>query len=278
METPNETDKPIPLSIVIRTFNSGGTLGAVLKRLDREAHDQLVVVDSGSTDSTLALAAQAGAEIVHLPAKEFTYGRSLNKGFEAARHEWVLVLSSHCIPMRGDMLGVYRRALRRFPDTVAAAVGPVLWSELDRKLARGITLYDDADLRYGFGFGAGNPNSLYRRDLWRRHSFDETLPAAEDLEWYAWAVRNGLVVAAVHEAEVRYASRRSWRVLYRKGRLDHRICSRFLAVERPSLGILVAHTAKLLLYGCMGRIDIGGLKGSFFHYLGAWVEAKKPRA
>lgn len=278
METPNETDRPIPLSIVIRTFNSGATLGSVLKRLDLDARDQLVVVDSGSTDGTLAMAAQAGAEIVHVPVNEFTYGGSLNKGFAAARHEWVLVLSSHCIPVRDDMLGVYRKALRRFPDSVAAAVGPVLWSELDRKLAHGITLYDQADLGHGFGFGAGNPNSLYRRTLWQRHPFDEILPAAEDLEWYWWAVRNGLVVAAVHEAEVRYASRRSWRVLYRKGRLDHRICSRFLVPERPSLGILVTHTAKLFLYGCTGRIDMGGLKGSFFHYLGAWVEARNTRA
>ena len=167
--------------------------------------------------------------------------------------------------------------MRRFQDTVAAAVGPVLWCELDRKLAHGITAYDAADLRHGFGFGAGNPNSLYRRELWQKHPFDETLPTAEDLEWYTWAVRNGLIVAAVHEAEVRYGSRRSWRVLYRRGRLDHRIGCRFLDVEQPSLGILVTHTAKLVLYWCMRRIDIHGLKGSFFHYLGVWVEAKSPQ-
>jgi len=42
-----------PVSIVIRTLNAAETLGEVLLGLHRGESDQLIVVDSGSTDGTV---------------------------------------------------------------------------------------------------------------------------------------------------------------------------------------------------------------------------------
>ena len=44
------------ISILIRTFNSAGTLPSVLDRLELQPEDEIIIVDSGSTDATLAIA------------------------------------------------------------------------------------------------------------------------------------------------------------------------------------------------------------------------------
>lgn len=268
----------IPFSVVIRTLNSASTLRPVLEALKLAPGDQLIVVDSGSTDGTLDLVRQYKGEIVPMQADQFTYGRALNIGFERARHDWVLALSSHTVPVRPDFLELYRRAVAtQFTARVAAAVGPLLMSEFDTTLPGGITYFEQADFRRGFGFGAGNPNSLYRRSLWRQRGFDEALPGGEDLEWYVWALSQGHQVAAVHAAEVRYISRRPAGAFYRKGRVDHRISARLIEAHQPSLPGIVIRCAKLVLYAAMGRVDWHGAKGSLFHCLGTYVEARALR-
>ena len=177
-----------PISIVIRTLNAAETLGAVLAKLDRGATDQWIVVDSGSTDGTLEIAQKYGAEVIPIRKEDFSYGRALNRGFNAARHDWILSLSAHTIPAHADFLESYGQAIGRFPKSVTAAVGPIL-GEFDAALSGGITLFQGNDLRRGFGFGAGNPNSLYLRSAWQRRPFDEKIGGGEDLQWYFDALK-----------------------------------------------------------------------------------------
>ncbi|MFM7803702.1 MAG: glycosyltransferase [Verrucomicrobiota bacterium] len=261
------------LSIVIRTLDAADTLGEVLGQLRRDPDDQLIVVDSGSTDGTVELARGQGAEIVPIARGEFTYGRALNRGFAAARHAWVLSLSAHTVPAGAGFLDAYRRAIGRFPGTVTAAVGPIL-GEFDAALSGGITYFEGDDLRRGFGFGAGNPNSLYRADAWRGRPFDEEIGGGEDLQWYFDALAAGETIAAVHAAGVHYRNRRSMRAFYRKGRVDFRAMARFIEPHRPSLAGLVIRAAKLALYVPMGRVDWSGAKGSLAHCLGTYLEAR----
>ena len=261
------------LSIVIRTLDAADTLGDVLGQLRRDRADQLIVVDSGSTDRTVTLARDAGAEIVPIRRDEFTYGRALNRGFAAARHAWILSLSAHTVPADPGFLDAYRRAIGRFPGSVTAAVGPIL-GEFDAALSGGLTLFEGDDLRKGFGFGAGNPNSLYQTEAWRRRPFDEEIGGGEDLQWYFDALAAGETIAAVHAAAVHYRNRRSMRAFYRKGRVDYRAMARFIEPHRPSLAGIVIRAAKLALYVPLGRVDWAGAKGSLAHCLGTYVEAR----
>ena len=262
-----------PISIVIRTLNAAETLGAVLAELDRGATDQWIVVDSGSTDGTLEIAQKYGAKVIPIRKEDFSYGRALNRGFNAARHDWVLSLSAHTIPADRFFLESYRRAIGRFQESVTAAVGPIL-GEFDAALSGGITFFEADDLRRGFGFGAGNPNSLYRRSAWQRRPFDEEIGGGEDLQWYFDALKAGETIAAVHAAGVHYRNRRSMRAFYQKGRVDYRAMARFFEPHRPSLPGIFIRAAKLALYLPLGRVDWAGAKGSLAHCVGNYVEAR----
>ncbi len=54
--------------------------------------DEVVVVDSHSTDATAALAAALGARVVQMPFNGF--GELRNRAIEACRHEWIFSLDS----------------------------------------------------------------------------------------------------------------------------------------------------------------------------------------
>jgi glycosyltransferase involved in cell wall biosynthesis len=79
-----------PLSAVLITRNAAGILEPCLESL--AFVDEIVVVDSGSTDGTQELARKRGARVV---AKEWLgYGRQKQFAVEQARHDWVLCVDS----------------------------------------------------------------------------------------------------------------------------------------------------------------------------------------
>ena len=79
-----------PLSLVVTTYNSAATLA---RCLDSAAFaDEIVVLDSGSTDATPAIAAARGARIaVHAFDG---YGPQKQRAIDLARHDWVLLLDA----------------------------------------------------------------------------------------------------------------------------------------------------------------------------------------
>ncbi len=268
---------PAPgISVVIRTLDSASTLGKVLARLDLTPDDELVIVDSGSSDGTLAMAASAGARIVRMRREEFTYGGALNLGFETASRPWVLSLSSHCVPVRGDLLVRFRKAAMRFGPEVAAAVGPIV-GEFPSPLPDGVTLYHPGELAKGFGFGAGNPNCLYRRAAWERRPFNPDGSPGEDFQWYFAAMGAGEVIAAVHAAAVEYASRRSMVAFYQKGRLERRFTSRLFEVHQPSIAGWLVRILKMAAFVALRRMHWRTAMGSVAYYAGMLAEARADR-
>jgi glycosyltransferase involved in cell wall biosynthesis len=79
-----------PLSAVILTHNSAETIEATLAALTW--CDEIVVVDSGSVDSTLTVCARFGARILHRPLDGF--GAQKRFATEQARNDWVFVVDS----------------------------------------------------------------------------------------------------------------------------------------------------------------------------------------
>jgi glycosyltransferase involved in cell wall biosynthesis len=80
----------MPLSGVVTTFNNAATLDACLASL--AFCDELVVLDSDSTDATREIAARHGASVSVQPFQG--YGPQKQSAIDLARHDWVLLLDA----------------------------------------------------------------------------------------------------------------------------------------------------------------------------------------
>jgi hypothetical protein len=80
----------MPLSAVIITKNAATQIGACLASL--AFADELLVVDSGSTDGTVEIAKAAGARV--LQAEWLGFGRQKQFAVTHAAHDWVLCLDA----------------------------------------------------------------------------------------------------------------------------------------------------------------------------------------
>lgn len=79
-----------PISAVVITKNADRHLAAVLAAADFCA--ERLVLDSGSTDGTIAIARAAGARIEHQAF--LGYGPQKRRAVELARHDWILSLDA----------------------------------------------------------------------------------------------------------------------------------------------------------------------------------------
>jgi glycosyltransferase involved in cell wall biosynthesis len=79
-----------PLSVVVTTYNNARTLGACLASVAWA--DEIVVLDSGSTDATAAIAAGFGARVAVQPFQG--YGAQKRAALARASHPWALLLDA----------------------------------------------------------------------------------------------------------------------------------------------------------------------------------------
>jgi glycosyltransferase involved in cell wall biosynthesis len=79
-----------PLSVVVLTKNEEALIERCIDGV--RFADEIVVVDSGSTDRTRELAAQKGAVVIE--QEWLGWSRQRNRGAEAARNDWIFVLEA----------------------------------------------------------------------------------------------------------------------------------------------------------------------------------------
>jgi len=80
-----------PISAVVITYNEESDLPEAIKSLQGVA-DEIVVVDSGSTDRTCQIARELGARVI--PRVFTNFGEQKNFAAEQAAHDWVLSLDA----------------------------------------------------------------------------------------------------------------------------------------------------------------------------------------
>ena len=173
------------VSVVIRAKNEADSIGRVLDLLKaqeiREREVELIVVDSGSSDGTPALAREHGAQVIEIPAASFTFGGALNTGCAAASAPVMLALSAHAFPPDTGWLA---RMLDCFADPRVACCYGVDNSPEGGALHERV-VQDAEHARRHWHWGYGNPAGAFRAELWRERPFREDMPGTEDREW-AW--------------------------------------------------------------------------------------------
>ncbi len=226
-------------SFVVRTRNSAATIEATLTSVRSQTIPaEIVIVDSGSTDETLRIAGPLSDRVVPIARTDFTYGRALNLGVEAATGGLVVALSSHCTLPRQDWLEL---AADHFQLSTLAAVSGFPLDSAGRLLSRARPVtWSDVEIDPGWGYS--NHAGILRRSAWQRHPFDEQLIACEDKEWMYRVMEDGWTVLVDPRLTVSTSHRRGagFVSLYRRVYREHRVLAELLTYDAPGWGGLAA--------------------------------------
>jgi rhamnosyltransferase len=209
-------------SIVIRAYNEEKHIGRLLTGIMQQTLSdfEIVLVDSGSTDGTIAVASQYPIRLVSISPEEFTFGRALNRGIEAGQGEFIVITSAHCYPMYPDWL---EQLLAPFRDPdVALSYGKQRGGDSNhysehqwfRKYFPEVSIP-----RQGHPY-CHNANAAIRRVLWEKHPYNENLTGLEDLAWGSWAMEQGYGIAYQAEAEVIHPHEESFTQVYNRYRRE----------------------------------------------------------
>lgn len=249
---------PIAASIVIRAYNEAQHINRLLDGICQQnlANYEIILVDSGSTDGTPELAAQyierraaapaqgtaaqypAPLTIVHIQPDEFTFGRSLNRGIQAAKGEYIVIASAHVYPVYPDWL---ERLLAPFADSKVGltygkqrGAATTHFSE-HQVFAHWFPDSPQAPLYQNHPF-CNNANAAIRRSLWEQHPYDETISGLEDLAWANWLLQNNHAIVYVPEAEIIHVHQETPGRVYNRYRREAMAFKRIFPHEHFGLG------------------------------------------
>ena len=235
------------VSIIIRTLNEERYLHELLNAIERQVSEkfriEVLVVDSGSSDSTLNIARAFDVNIVFIEKDNFSFGRSLNLGCSCAAGEFFVFVSGHCIPVREDWLDSLVSPLL---DDCAYSYG--------RQMPRDTTKFSEQQLFLKFfplesrmpqrGIFCNNANAAIRRDAWERFRFDEGLPGCEDMALGLQLVGAGLNIGYVAQAAVFHIHDENWRQVTRRFEREaialRHILPEIRVTMREAIGFLLA--------------------------------------
>lgn len=207
-------------SIVIRTYNEQRYLEELLQAIHFQKTDDLqyevIIVDSGSTDKTLEIAEKFNCNIVHIKKSEFTFGRSLNIGCNAAQGDYLVFISGHCVPTNDFWLINLVNPL---------IIGDVVFT-YGRQVGGQTTKFSEHLLFEKFfpsisqipqkGYFCNNANSALLKQVWKSYPFDESLTGLEDMYLAKQLVEAGMLIGYVAEAPVYHHHDEPWSTVKRR--------------------------------------------------------------
>lgn len=202
------------VSIVIRTYNEEKYLDELLSAIQLQNYNyeiEVVLVDSGSTDQTLEIAEKFDCRTVHIKKSDFTFGRSLNYGCDAANGEFLAFISGHCIPK--DEYWIKNLVQPYKEGSIMMSYGRQIGVEETKFSEHQIfsKYFPDYDMVPQDGFFSNNANSSIRKIAWEKNQFDEELTGLEDMYWAKQMVEKGYKIAYKSDATVYHIHEETWR-------------------------------------------------------------------
>lgn len=122
------------VSVVIPTKNAGDEFRNTLEKIKAQRgfrELEIVVVDSGSADTTPTLAERYGAKVFFIDPKEFNHGKVRNIGAENAGGDYLVFMSQDVVPVGETCIYEIVRVMNRDVGIAAATIKQVPRSDAD---------------------------------------------------------------------------------------------------------------------------------------------------
>ena len=227
-------------SVIVRARDMAPTIVAALRSLrDQTVEVEVVLVDSGSTDATVALARPYCDKVVQMPPASFSYGRALNVGAAEGSGDICFALSAHRVAPGRQWV---EHSLEAYADPqVVATMGETCGPDgvpLDGPVTYRLPL---PALSANLSWGMSNTASSWRRPTWESEPFNEGLGACEDKEWMWRVLERGWAVVADPRLHVDAEHRRRAGVvaLYHRVRAEHQALAELVRYPVPGVAELV---------------------------------------
>lgn len=180
------------VSVVIRNKNEAEALDHVLdilKKLYSGYIKEIIIVDNNSTDESLEIAQKYQCVITTIT--EFTYGGAINQGVSIAKSQYILLLSSHSVPVG---TGFFENTFKALDSLNVAGIRYVnSFDNYRRAVNNQFTVKDPLK------FGLMGACCLINKEVWEDFKFDPMLPAIEDKEWSKRVIEKGYKIIDLNE-------------------------------------------------------------------------------
>jgi rhamnosyltransferase len=242
-------------SLIIRSYNEQKHIRKLLEGIKRQTicnSVEVILVDSGSTDSTVNIAGDYGVKIIHIHPADFSFGRALNMGCAASSGKFLIFASAHVYPLYTDWL---EKMLRPFKDEkVAIVYGRQVGNEITKYSERQLfNKWFPAQSNYNQSFPfCNNANAVIRQEMWEKQHFDETLTGLEDLDWASKIQKKGFKIAYEAQAPIVHVHEET----------PSRIKNRY---RREAIALKVIYPHENFSFWSFVRLTTGNICSDCFH-------------
>lgn len=270
-------------SIVVRTFNEERYLPSLLAAVDGQTvppdERELIVVDSGSTDNTRQIAtSNRNTRLVSIAREDFSFGRSLNIGCDAARGETLVFISGHCVPTSTEWLSTLIEPIESGRATITYG----------RQQGGAETRFSEHQIfaknfpatgtNGHTAFFCNNANAAVKRSAWAQNRFDEALTGLEDLHLAKRLVESGHRVEYIAAASVFHYHHESGRQVIRRFEREALALQSIMPEIHIGIGVALRYFSAAVISDWTTALQQGRLAKSvleiakyrFCQYYGSW--------
>ncbi len=226
------------ISVVIPTLNAGSQLEVLIKALREQERppDQILVIDSASTDQTREIARSLEVDLIKIERDNFDHGATRNLGAEKASGEVIIFMTQDAIPYDSTTFKKLIMPLQESEIVVSyarqipeknALPGEKFLRFANYPPASIVKGEDDVEALGIKTFQNSNVCAAYRRKEFEKlGSFPAPVVCNEDMMFAAKAILNGYKVAYCAEALVLHTHKLGIKQLFKRyfdiaASLDH---------------------------------------------------------